>query len=149
MQNSQNYLQENTASTSSDSISLYTDNIATGKEIMQAVVAIKKSFPALPPGFYDVLDDRLRANNFTIQRLADAVSFVIDNCVYPTPTIANFISFDKILKYRSYDEMCKEALTYDKVWQDWVPIKMPNLPKTIWVFANDIQKYGLSKYQIV
>ena len=92
--------------------------------------------------------DRVIANKFTAQRLKDAVTYVIDNCPYPTPTIANFISFDRTVKFRTHEEMCKEALTYQQVWQEWLPVKMPNMPKTVWIFANDIEKYKLAEYVV-
>lgn len=115
---------------------------------MQAVVAIKKAFPSLPTGFYDMFDSRIKDNNFTANRLNDAVTHVIDNCIYPTPTIANFISFDRTVKFKTHDEMCKEAMTYPQVWQQWLPVRFPNMPKTVWVFANDIEKYKLTEYVV-
>lgn len=131
-----------------ENISLYTDDPAGVKDIIQAASVIKKSFPSLPVGFYDVFGDRVIANKFTAQRLKDAVTYVIDNCPYPTPTIANFISFDRTVKFRTHEEMCKEALTYQQVWQEWLPVKMPNMPKTVWIFANDIEKYKLAEYVV-
>ena len=131
-----------------ESISLYADDPAGVKDIIKAAAVIKKSFPSLPQGFYDVFGDRIRANNFTANRLKDAVTHVIDNCIYPTPTIANFISFDRTVKFKTHDEMCKEAMTYPQVWQQWLPVRFPNMPKTVWVFANDIEKYKLTEYVV-
>jgi hypothetical protein len=134
-----------------DKISLYADPLAGTKEIIAAQVRIKKSFPALPAGFYDTLDDRIRENGFTVQRLKDAVSYVIDNCPYPTPMIANFISYDKTIKFRTYNEMLKEAVPYEinsVLWKEWLPVKFPHLPATVWVHANDVARYDLSKYQV-
>jgi len=125
------------------SISLYTDAPVETRDIIEAVTIIKKSFPSLPVGFYDILDDRLRANWFTAQRLKDAVEFVVDNCIYPTPTIANFISFDRTVKFKTHDQMCKEEL-----WDTYVPVKFPDMPKVIWIFANDVEKYKLQKYLV-
>lgn len=115
---------------------------------MQAVVAIKKAFPSLPTSFYDMFDNRIKDNKFTANRLRDAVIHVIDNCIYPTPTIANFISFDRTLKFKTHEEMCKEALTYEQIWKQWLPVKFPNLPRIVWVFENDIVKYKLEAYLV-
>lgn len=145
----QSSTQESTELTvQTESISLYTDDPAGVKDIIKAATVIKKSFPSLPQGFYDILGDRIRANNFTAQRLRDAVTHVIDNCVYPTPTIANFISFDRTLKFKTHEEMCKEALTYEQIWKQWLPVKFPNLPRAVWVFENDIVKYKLEGYLV-
>lgn len=109
---------------------------------------IKRTYPALHKGFYDTLDDRIRANNFTKARLKDAVEFVIDNCRYPTPTVADFVGYDRTVKFKTHDQMCLEALNYPDIWKQWLPVKFPDRPKVVWVHANDIEKYKLQKYQI-
>lgn len=63
--------------------------------IVKNTALIKKAFPALPLGFYDVLTDRLTEHGFCDDRLKDTVIHVINTCRYPTPTIADFISYDK------------------------------------------------------
>ena len=129
-------------------ISLYADTPAGPKDIVDASVRVKKAFPALPTSFYDMFDDRIREKGFTKQRLKDAVNYVIDNCQYPTPTMANFINYDRTVRFKTYDEMCKEALTSDSIWREWLAVKYPDMPKTVWVHANDVQKYNLQKYVI-
>jgi len=52
------------------------------------------AFPAIPVQFYDILQERLRANHITDTRLIEAVNHVIDTCHFPTPTIADIIDFD-------------------------------------------------------
>lgn len=128
-------------------ISLYSGQLTT-QVVVASVAKIKAAFPALPGGFYDTLADRITANGFCDERLRDAVNHVIDNCPYPTPTIANFISYDRTVKFKTYDEMCKEALTSDSIWREWLAVKYPDMPKTVWVHANDVQKYNLQKYVI-
>lgn len=56
---------------------------------------LKKAFPTLPEEFYDILCERIKEHELTDKRLIKAVNYVIDNCVYPTPTIANFILYDQ------------------------------------------------------
>jgi len=124
-----------------DSISLYTDTLANVKDIISAAAIIKKSFPALPQGFYDMFGDRIMANKFTINRLRDAIAFVIDNCRYPQPSIADFVSYDKTIKFRTHAEMT--AGEWDN---QYIPVKFPDRPKVVWIHANDIQHYNLTKY---
>jgi len=113
------------------------------KEVIEAQVRIKRAFPSLGAGFYDTLDDRIRANGFTAERLKDAVANVIDNCRYPQPSIADFINFDKTIKFKTWHEMTK-----DDCWDTYLPVKFPDRPKTVWIHANDIAQYKLEKYQI-
>jgi len=124
-------------------VSLYDDALAGPKDIVDASVKIKKSFPLLPMGFYDMFDIRIRETGFTAQRLTDAVNFVIDNCIYPQPTIANFISYDRTVKFKTHEQMCKEDL-----WSSHVAVKFPDMPKVVWVFANDVERYKLTKYLV-
>ena len=97
----------NTLATEQDndgSISLYT-GVLTPQCVVSASIKLKNTFPALPKGFYDVLNDRIKEKGFSDQRLMDAVNHVIDTCVYPTPTIANIISFDKRIKLYTHNEV--------------------------------------------
>lgn len=87
------------------SISLYTGELQQ-KTVAESVAKIKAAFPSLQPEYYSLLIDRLKDRGFSDQRLIDAVNNVIDNCQYPTPTLANFLSFDKRAKIYNYQEMC-------------------------------------------
>ena len=49
----------------------------------------------------------MRANQFSDQRMIDSIGYVIDNCLYPTPTIANLISYDRRVKLYTYQEVCE------------------------------------------
>jgi len=123
-------------------ISLYS-GLLTPAAVIDNVATIKKAFPGLPAGFYDVFADRIKENGFCDERLHDAVADVIDNCVYPIPTIANFISYDRTVKFKTHDQMCKEDL-----WSSHQAVKLPDLPKVIWIHSNDIAAHKLEKYLV-
>jgi len=109
-----------------------------------STVAIKKAFPGLPASFYDILGDRVQANGFTAQRLQDAVAHVIDNCQYPTPTVANFISFDRFVKTHTYEEIVAMSDKYGAgTWDSHRPIKLKDRPKLVWIHINDILLYNI------
>jgi len=84
-------------------ISIYSGHL-TPLGITESMIKIKRSFPELDKEFYDILQDRLKENKFCDSRLKDAVNHVIDHCVYPRPTIAEFISYDKRVRLYSYYE---------------------------------------------
>jgi hypothetical protein len=105
---------------------------------------IKKAFPALPLDFYDVFIDMVRETGFSDQRLRDAVKYVVCTIPYPTPTIANFISFDKRIKLNTYDEMLKKASELgQEVWRLYKPVKLPERERAVWVHIDDIKISGL------
>jgi len=109
------------------------------------VVTIKKAFPALPIGFYDVFMDMVSENKFTDTRLRDAVKHVICNCQYPQPTIANFISFDKRVKVYTYAQYCK--LCDEGDGKNYQPVAIGNNTRPAWAHINDINKYNLQLWK--
>lgn len=120
------YLRENLQQIDQYEISLYTDELTT-KGIVSNIKRIKLAFPQLESGFYDVLTDMVRDDKFTDQRFKDAVDHVIRTCVYPQPTIAQFLSFDKKLKINSYNDMCKLVEEFGRtIWDDYNIIDMPS-----------------------
>lgn len=123
------------------SISIYKGNL-TPKVLVESTVKVRKAFPELEDGFFEVFSERVKACGFTDDRLRDAVNYVIENCVYPTPTIAQFISWDKRIKVYSYEEMLNK-------WDEGIgreaykPIKFPDREKMVWVDIDDIKKYNI------
>jgi len=53
------------------------------------------AFPDLTGSFQDLLLERLEANKFSDDRLQRAITGVIEHCAYPTPTIADFLKWDR------------------------------------------------------
>jgi hypothetical protein len=74
---------------------------------MTCTKKLATAFPALPTGFFAIMIERMRANQFSDQRMIDSIGYVIDNCLYPTPTIANLISYDRRVKLYTYQEVCE------------------------------------------
>ena len=124
-------------------ISLYKGTLTT-PVVITAITDIKKAFPLLPEGFYDVFTDRIKENGFNDDRLKDAVNNVIDNCIYPTPTIAQFISFDKRVKLFKYPEIIEMVEAGDpNAFDRYKRIEMEGLPEAVWIHVNDIAKYNI------
>jgi hypothetical protein len=117
----------------------------TARVIVESAAKIKKAFPTLPIGFYQVFDERLKENNFTDSRLTDAVNHVIDTCIYPTPTIANFISFDKRVKVYTYSQYCK--LCDEGDGKNYQPVAINGNTKPVWAHINDINQFNLPLWQ--
>jgi len=144
MKQSQGLSLNNSVLTKQDNeLSLYTGVLST-QVVIKNIAKIKRAFPALPEGFYEVFSERIKANGFTDQRLMDAVTHVIDTCVYPTPTIAQFISFDKTVKVFKYTEIIKMIEDGDpNAFDRYKRIEMDGLPEAVWIHVNDIAKYNL------
>ena len=122
------------------SISLYTGELQP-KIVAENVAKIKAAFPALKPEYFSLLIDRLKERGFSDQRLIDSVNNVIDNCQYPTPTLANFLSFDKRAKIYNYQEMCN-VVSSNHLKPDYFS-KIRINGKLFWVKTSDKDLYQL------
>jgi hypothetical protein len=112
----------------------------TVKEVINQEKRLSSSFPNLPASFYDVLMDRLKENHFNDERLKAAVDNLIDTCIYPVPTIANVISFDKTVKVYTYNQICDFVMNGDKM-SNYRRIKSQFLK--LWARIDDIEKYKI------
>jgi len=140
MPNSQN---SSLRSLQSDGISVYSVGKMTQKCELDCIKSLNQSFPQLPIEFYDTLHDRLIENGFTDARLKDAVGNLIDTCVYPQPTIANIISWDKVIKRYSYNEMCDMiALHGAAVWKRYGSLKTLG-NRVYWINLVEAEQYGI------
>lgn len=127
-----------------NSISIYSGELTT-LCVIENVKLLKHSFPALPKEFYDVLSQMVKEEGFTDQRLSDAVHHLVKTCVYPTPTIANILSFDKRMKLHNYNEMVKLVDEYGpRVWDMYFKRSINN--QTYWLSKKEADQYGV-KYE--
>lgn len=132
--------------TQGNEISIYKGSLNPSCVIAN-VSKIEKAFPSLPTEFYQVFAERIKANGFCDTRLNDAVNSVIDNCVYPSPTLAQFLSFDKKFKVYNYEEMVKKWIELGQdIRKSYNAVKIVGRKKPVWAHIDDIQKYNLNKF---
>ena len=122
------------------SISVYKGEL-TGSGVAASVARLKASFPNLPLEFYKVLIDRIKEKGFTDEQLKDSVNHVIDNCIYPTPSLANFLSFNKAIKVYTYSELCNRAANQECNFSDYARIEIHG--SGYWVKKSDKDIYSL------
>jgi hypothetical protein len=139
MPKSQNSLQSISPQTTNNSISIYQDELSIPFAIAQTL-RLKKAFPNLPEGFYDILLERVKETGFTDQRLKDAIDTLIDNFIYPNPAIANIISFDKRVKLHSYIEVC-DLVVKGNIWDDFSKVKIKG--KYFWITKVEKEQFGI------
>jgi hypothetical protein len=87
------------------SLSIYTGEL-TPENVAKCVARVKVAFHSLPKDFFALFIERMKEKGFNDQRMIDSINHVIDTCQFPTPTMANFLSFDKRVKVLTYAEMC-------------------------------------------
>jgi len=119
----------------------------TARCVVENLKKLKQAFPSLPAGFYEVLSERLKAKGFSDQRLTDAINHVIDNHVYPTPSIAEFVSYDKKIKLLTYNDMTKKVNEMGRAaWSHYGQIRVSWHDKPLWADRAELDKYGI-KYK--
>lgn len=121
-------------------ISIYQGSLISDENIIKYSIKIRQAFSSLPPEFYGILLEMAKEERFTDERFRDAVHHVIKTCIYPTPTIAQFISFDRRFKVYTYEEMIDKFLMN---WDNYKSIQFPDRVKKVWVHIDDIKKYNL------
>lgn len=128
-------------------ISVYEPDKVTPEGAAKAFDLVKSAFPRLGKGFYKILLERAEAIKFSDQRLLDAVNFVIDNCEYPEPTIAQFMTFDKRVKLYTYPEMLDINDDMNGgVFNHYSSVRIPGHENPFWASNLDIQKYRLEPF---
>jgi len=138
-----NSSEENLRRTGQYSISIY-DGELTTECIVNQVKKLKQAFPALPKGFYDILTDRIQEIEFSDKRLTSAVNNLIDTCVYPIPTIANLITWDRRVKLYTYRQMVEMTNEYGAgVWDEYKAVKAPGINIRVFASVLDIETYIL------
>lgn len=101
-------------------ISLYSGEIATPNDVLVATNRLKAAFPKMSGSFFSLLAERIIENNFTPERLSDAVNQLIDNFNYKELNIADIIKFDKKVKLYSYNDVCKMVSKGEASFADFV-----------------------------
>jgi hypothetical protein len=79
-------------------ISTYVGEVANPKDIAVAITKLSVVFPAAGQDFWNILAERIEANDFTEERLRKATEHVIDTFPYREPKISDIISFDRRVK---------------------------------------------------
>lgn len=130
-----------------DSISIYGTGQVTENGWKKSAIVLSKTYPLLSSDFLDVLHGRLQENEFTDARLEAAIKHVIDTCPYPTPTIANFISYDRHIEFLSYPQMLKKNDELGGSGFKYYKAVDVGLSKPKYASAVDIEKYNLKLWK--
>jgi hypothetical protein len=133
-------LQNTLQRTTGNSISVYKDVFSVPAAIDQ-FKRLKQAFPQLPAGFYDILLERIKEKGFTDQQLKDAINNLIDNFIYPVPTIANIVGFEKRIKLYTYQDITKLMDTDRDAFKNFAKVKKNG--KLFWITKAEKEMYDV------
>jgi len=97
---------------------------------------LREAFPRQTDTFFDILTERIIANGFSDQRLADAVNNVIDNFRYKELSVADIIQHDKRVKLYTYSEAAAMVIEGKATFEDFETRKING--KTYRVMKSDL-----------
>ena len=122
-------------------VSLYGEGKVSPECLALNIVKLKDAFPKLENGWYRQLQRFLETERFTDNRFNDAVENLIKTCLYPEPTIATVLGWDKKIKSYTWNELGEISKDYSpdarkKFWEQYVVVKI-----------GDQNKYVLKEYQ--
>ena len=100
------------------------------------------AFPQLEDSFTDLLTESLFRNNFTDERFADAVNYVIDNCKYPKPRVSDFVQYDKKVKLYTHSEIID--LKHSD-FETYKAVEIDGRDKKLWAHIDDIKEFNLGR----
>jgi hypothetical protein len=126
-------------------VSTYNKGALSPEIYINNIKRISAAFPSLQKEYYDLLSELVIEKQYTDERFSEAVNFVIENCKYPHPSIADFISYDRVYTLYTYTNMLR---MYDSigssVWNDYKQVKIEGISIKVWASFIDIQKYNLT-----
>ena len=100
-------------------ISLYEGGMLTERTLAIYLKKLREAFPRQTDTFFDILTERIIANGFSDQRLADAVNNVIDNFRYKELSVADIIQHDKRVKLYTYPEVVAMVTAWQAAFDDF------------------------------
>lgn len=126
-------------------MSSYTGELT--QEVVNVCMAkIKVAFPTLDKPYFMMLFKMAKENGFTDQRLKDVVQHVIETCIYPQPTIAQFLSYDQEIKLYSRSQLLTMNGNGNRPFDIY---KAVDIGKDVPMYATeeDIIKYKLKRWE--
>ena len=107
------------------SVSKY-NGVLTPNVLATQIKKLQTAFPNRSLDFFNILVERIKANNFSNERLIDAVNNVIDNFQYKELNIADIIRYDKREKLITYQQLVKLVSNGQEKMTDWEIIEINN-----------------------
>ena len=124
------------------SISLYFDNFAEKSDIAVGIAKLCASFPRMEQSFWSLLAERIVENNFSKERIKEAVDYILDNFKYKELNIADIISFDRKVKLYTCSEFMQAQM--NGIHPSKFEMREINDVK-FWVLKEDLIKANLNK----
>lgn len=113
----------------STEVSIYGKGKVSSKCFADNTILLKKTYPELEKGFYEILNKFLDEENFTDERFTHSVHHLIKTYDFPKPKPANILSYDKKIKILTWDDLAEATNDFSpdsrkRYWDNYSSIKI-------------------------
>lgn len=131
-------------------ISIYKPGTINPNILGSGIKMIMQAFPKLPAGWYSVLKEMLKDEEFNDERFSDSIKSLIKNCPYPEPAIANIIGYDKTIKVFLWNELLEKTKedspqTRAEYLNNFIAIDFYGEQR--FARKEDVERYNLKKWR--
>ena len=122
------------------SISAYQGEIVSDITLAQGICRLKAAFPKQSEEFFDLLSERVIANEMTEEQFRDAVNRKIDNSQWNNVSIFDIVGYDRQIKLYHHTEVCSGI---GKNWASFNDFKKKKVDENLfWILKSDLAKLG-------
>jgi len=92
---------------------------------------LRGAFPKIHEEYYFILTERIIAKQMTVDQIHDAISRVIDTCIYPVPGMAEILSHDRKVQLYSHKMIVDTMIPKGYDFSDFEMIEIDG--KNYWI----------------
>lgn len=100
-------------------LSRYEPGILTKAEMVEGIALIARTKPKLSPALSEFIVEAMRDENWSYQKMKDAVKHVAKNCPYPEPQPADYLNYDIFDELYTYAQMMEKVGRDAYISMDW------------------------------
>lgn len=100
-------------------LSKYDPGAITKEQAVEGAAMIARSKPKLNPETALFIIEEMVADNWSIEKMKDAIRYVAKNCPYPEPQPADYLNYDIFDELYTYSQMMDKVGRDAYVTMDW------------------------------
>lgn len=126
-------------------MTMYAGPLLDDECLKEQIDRINDSFPQAPPRFFKALIRAIieEREEWTNQRLIDAVRHMEHTYKYQQPTLAEILGYNQTIKLLTWEQK-RKLVEQDETAEDrYLAIVVEGRELPLWAHINDIKKHGL------
>lgn len=100
-------------------LSKYEPGLLTKSEIIEGIGLIARTKPKLNPTLTEFIVEAMKEQNWSYQKMKDAIKYVALNNPYPEPQPADYLNYDIFEELYTYNQMQEKVGREAYISMDW------------------------------